>query len=336
MLAFALRGLDDKAQQVLRTVAAFRMPARYDTLAALLIGEGKPCADERELDGVLTELEDRGLVGWDKRANRYDLHPLVRGVVWSGLDDDTRRGIYTSLHAHFEAAPMIENHLEVNSLEDLTPAIELYNTLIGLGRYDDAAHLFIRHLASATLRRLSASRQRIELLELLFPDGLRQLPRLSSQNVQAHVLNSLALGYRFSGHPRHAISLFRRYHEIHTETEYEDYFGIGPHNLSNTLRLVGALFESEATVRRALAISCEQANHFKEAIALRWFALTLATRGMISESEVALRRALQMFMGWPEADQSEGMTNTVLAQRAIWLGTSAAALAFANRAWELA
>ena len=62
------------------------MPARYDTLAALLVGEGKPCADERELDAVLTELEDRGLVGWDKRANRYDLHPhrARRGVERPG------------------------------------------------------------------------------------------------------------------------------------------------------------------------------------------------------------------------------------------------------------
>ncbi len=134
VLASALYGLDDKAQQVLRTIAAFRMPARYDTLAALLIGEGKPCSDERELDGVLTELEDRGLVGWDKRANRYDLHPIVRGVVWSGLGDDARRGVYTSLHAHFEAVPKIDDYLKVNSLEDLTSSIELYNTLIGLGR----------------------------------------------------------------------------------------------------------------------------------------------------------------------------------------------------------
>ncbi len=144
VLEFALRGLDDKAQQVLRTIAAFRMPARYDTLAALLIGEGKPCADERELDEVLTELEDRGLVGWDKRANRYDLHPLVRGVVWGGLGDDARRGVYTSLHAHFEAVPMIDDYLKVNSLEDLTPAIELYNTLIGLERYDDACNTLSR------------------------------------------------------------------------------------------------------------------------------------------------------------------------------------------------
>src|SRR5215213_1147942 len=199
VLAFALRGLDDKAQQVLRTVAAFRMPASYDTLAALLIGEGKACADERELDGVLTELEDRGLVGWDKRANRYDLHPLVRGVVWSGLGDDARRVVYTSLHAYFEALPMVDDYNKVNSLEDLTPAIELYNTLIGLGRYDDAERLFYERLEDATHFRLSASRQRVELLELLFPDGLEQLPRLTRQGAQAFTLNALAQGYQYSG-----------------------------------------------------------------------------------------------------------------------------------------
>src|SRR5207253_8696595 len=134
----ALRGLDEQGQMVLRTIAAFRMPTSYDALAAVLAGEGNACENELELDAVLTELEDRGLVGWDKRANRYDLHPLVRGVVWSGLGDDARRSVYTSLHAHFEAVPKIDDPLKVNSLEDLTPAIELYNTLIGLGRYDDA------------------------------------------------------------------------------------------------------------------------------------------------------------------------------------------------------
>ena len=37
--------------------------------------------------------------------------------------------------------------------------------------------------------RLSAIRQRAELLEMLFPDGLDQLPRLSTPREQAYVLN---------------------------------------------------------------------------------------------------------------------------------------------------
>ncbi|HWT03318.1 MAG TPA: DUF4062 domain-containing protein [Pyrinomonadaceae bacterium] len=153
VLDFALRGLDERARQTLHTIAAFRMPAAYETLLALFVGEGKLFVNDNELDATLTELEDRGLLGWDKRANRYDLHPLVRGVVWGGLGDDTRRGVYTDLHVHFEALPQIDNYLKVNSLEDLTPAIELYNTLIGLGRYDDAGGFFYRQLYQATLYR---------------------------------------------------------------------------------------------------------------------------------------------------------------------------------------
>jgi hypothetical protein len=158
VLEFALRGLESNGQRALQTIAAFRMPTSYDTLAAVSVGEDRVCANEPELDVILNELEDRGLVGWDKRANRYDLHPIVRGVVWSLLGDDTRVVVYTSLHAHFEAVPKIDDYLKVNSLEDLTPAIELYNTLIGLGRYDDAEELFRERLDKATHFRLSAGR----------------------------------------------------------------------------------------------------------------------------------------------------------------------------------
>jgi hypothetical protein len=117
VLEFSLLGLDDRSRKVLQTIAAFRMPTRYDTLTALLAGEDKPCRDERDLDDVLTELEDRGLIGWDRRANRYDLHPIVRGVVWSALRDDARQGVYTALHSHFDSLPTIDEE-RVHSLED--------------------------------------------------------------------------------------------------------------------------------------------------------------------------------------------------------------------------
>jgi tetratricopeptide (TPR) repeat protein len=335
VLAFALRGLDDKAQQALRTIAAFRMPASYDTLTALLIGEGKPCADERELDEVLTELEDRGLLGWDKRANRYDLHPLVRGVVWSGLSDDARRGVYTTLHAHFEAVPMIDHYLKVNSLEDLTPAIELYNALIGLGRYGDACDFFYERLSKATLYRLSASRQRVELLEMLFPAGLEQLPRLNRQGDQAYTLNTLAIGYDLSGQPGRAAALYRRSIIIHSEMKDDGNLSVGLGNLSSTLLLSGALCESESAARRALVISREQVKRSNEAACLYWLGLTLVARGFANESESALKRALRLLRAQFDS-QGEGVGKSYLAQRALWLKQFADALLLASRAWELA
>ena len=149
VLEFALRGLDETTRKVMYTIAAFRMPAAYDTLVALFVGEGKPCPSESALIAILADLEDRGLLGWDRRANRYDLHPIVRGVTWAGLGGQDKQNIYQTLSLHFESLPMIEDWQQVESLEDLTPAIELYSTLVGLGRYDEAAVLFIECLGEA-------------------------------------------------------------------------------------------------------------------------------------------------------------------------------------------
>ena len=120
----ALRGLNENARKLLHTVAAFRMPATWETLRALLVEAErgleaasipddesaekpaeprtpKPCVTDQSLDLILTELEDRGLVGWDKKANRYDLHPIVRGVVWQALDGQSRKGIYAELYLRY-------------------------------------------------------------------------------------------------------------------------------------------------------------------------------------------------------------------------------------------
>lgn len=335
ILEFALRGLSGKSRQVLHTIAAFRMPGQYDTLSALLIGEGKPCSDARELDAVLTELEDRGLVGWDKRANRYDLHPIVRGVVWSGLGDEARQGVYTGLQAHFESVPMIEDWEKVESLENLTPAIELYYTLIGLGRFDDAYVVFRDRLNDATLYRLSAGRQRVELLEMLFPDGVDKPPRLSGQYKQGNALNSLALAYQFSGQPGHAAPLYRRDIEICREMEDDENLSITLRNLSYALRQAGGLREAEGSARQALEISRRIEDGFKEAVSLQWLGLALAARGETEESKAALDRSLRMFIRQSNK-QGEGLSSAYLAHRAVWLGENEKAAGFAASAWELA
>lgn len=335
VLAFALRGLDDTDREALHKVAAFRMPATYDTLTTLLVGDSKTFSDENALVASLIELEDRGLLGWDRRANRYDLHPIVRGVVWNSLGEDNRRGVYESLHAHFQALPMIDDYLKVNKLEDLTPAIELYNTLIGLGRYDDAYVVFRDRLSYATLYRLSANRQRVELVEMLFANGVDQLPRLSDPRQQGYTLNTLALGYKLSGQPGHAALLYRRAITIASDMKDAHNLSVALSNLSDTLRLSGAIYNSEVAARRSLVIKRGLNNRLEEAISLYWLGLSLATRGGTNESEAALRGSMQMFVA-QDNNQQEGFTSCYLAQWALWLNKFADALLFANRAWELA
>jgi hypothetical protein len=200
-------------RRVLHTLVGFRMPTSYATLEALLVGPDKACGSAQVLDRTLTELEDRGLIGWDREANRYDAHPIVRGVVWQLADSEDRRAVYTALEAHFE--PMATpKWREVETLADLTPAIERYHTLVGLGRYDDAFALFSDQLSNATFWRLAAHQERIAWLERLFPHGVPGQPVLTSDDARRSVFIALAGSYRPSGQPSRALAVLRLIDEI--------------------------------------------------------------------------------------------------------------------------
>jgi hypothetical protein len=334
VLEFALRGVTELERKILHTVAAFRMPASYDTLAAVLVGDGKPFAKEQALDVCFADLEDRGLLGWDRRANRYDLHPIVRGVVWSRLDRGGREGVYVVLQTYFEPLPTVEWE-KVDSLDDLTPAIELYSTLIGLGRYEDAFVVFRDRLDRATLYRLSASRLRVELLEAPFPDGLGGPPRLGEPASQAIMLNSLALSYRFSGRPGAAVPFFRRSNEPDEVAGNLRGVSVGLCNLADALRFTGKVRESEAVARQALGIDRGPGTRAHEGVSLHWLGIALAVRGVAIDSGRALDRAFRIFVGYGDR-HFEGVTSAFRAERALWLGDGAAARLSANQAWDLA
>ena len=99
-------------------------------------------------------------------------------------------------------------------LEDLTSGIELFHTLIGLGRYENAIDVFGDHLEEAIFSRLSVYRQQAEMLERLFPDGVEMLPRLASARNQSYTLDALARAYKNSGEPGRAEPFYRRAVEI--------------------------------------------------------------------------------------------------------------------------
>jgi Domain of unknown function (DUF4062) len=187
VLEYALRGLGTTQCRVLQTIAAFRMPATWDTLCALLIHSEKdvrgncaalpddnlrePVAHERfwvvstedELVSALTELEDRGLLGWDRIANRYDLHPIVREVVWASVGKGLRKVIHQARYDFFGQIPH-KQWSEVSRLDDLFPVIELFNSLVSIGRSIKAIELFGRHISHPLCADLSAYRLAKELL----------------------------------------------------------------------------------------------------------------------------------------------------------------------------
>ena len=326
ILAFALQGLETEASEVLHTLVGFRMPASYATLEALLVGADKACHTVQDLDRALTELEDRGLIGWDREANRYDAHPIVRGVVWQSTDVEDQRDVYTAIAAHFE--PMaVPDYLRVEKLADLTPAIERYHTLVGLERYDDAFALFTDRLADATIYRLAAYRERIAWLERLFPHGLAAPPALTNERDQCLILNALALSYKLSGQPSRAIPLYRKCIEIDEVTQNDPDRQVHLTNVSHALSDVGALRQAIGDAREALILARKLKSRSQEGLALSAFGQILIAVGDHVLGQVALNRSVLFFTKHADT-QLEGVATAALAQRML-VGSPGTELEFA-------
>jgi tetratricopeptide (TPR) repeat protein len=330
VLEFALNGLSSQIREVLHTLVGFRMPVSYATLEALLVGRRKSWGSARALDEALTELEDRGLIGWDRAANRYDAHPLVRGVVWQSTNAGARRAIYTALAAHFQ--PMAVPEWEkVESLADLTPAIEAYHTLVGLGRYDDAFILFRDRLSRATLHRLAAYGERIAWLEQLFPAGTSGSPALTNERDQAYILNELAQSYLFCGRPGRSVPLFRRADKLDASWNFSvNSRQIGLSNLGFALSQTGALREAIGALRRALTLN-RHSGESGEAIILNYLGRVLGLTGASFLAHVALARSERMRM---IHSQDRSAVSAYFAELALWLGDLVEADYWAERAWK--
>lgn len=338
VLQFALSGLEATELYLLQTLAAFKSPATYSSLVDLLVEQealttqaeqgarAAPFPNEDALDKALTELEDRGLLGWDRVANRYDMHPVVRGIIWSSTPPETKRKIYEKRRSHFAAMPIIKDWRAIKKSEDLSASRELYYTLIGLECYDEACEVLSNRLYRPLRYRFSDGQMLATLLEMLFPDD-DPMPRLSKPASQTWALNALAQAYQMIGQPGRAVPLFERSNQLKEAASYSVDLSMGLRDLSYAQRLVGNLHEAETAARRALYLDRSDGNQLLEAISLQVLGLALAARGKFDESAQALDRSLDL------ADRTNAnRAYNHQAMRALWFGDHSAALDWAEKA----
>lgn len=324
VLTFSLTGLNHRESSILQIISAFRMPVGYDSLSSL-VSDGESRWNELDLDAALTDLEDRGLVGWDRRANRYDLHPLVCGIVWKRMDYNTRQNICLLLKRYLEAVPTVSEE-QVQSLDDLAPTIELYHTLVAMESFDEAVSIYRHRLDQPMHYRLSTCRERAEMLERLFVDGLEGPPRVSATRDQVWVLNALGVAYALGGQPARAIPLYERCLRMDRRGLFNRDAGL--FNLPKLQRLCGDLRQAEANAR-LLLLDVRQTDHstLRECYALDWLGVALAARGAVGLSYAALSRSHRMASSVRSYTACDS-----LAVRALWLGENQEAKEWADQA----
>jgi hypothetical protein len=145
----------------------------------------------RPLAKAIDDLKRRGLLQFDPRDKRYDLHPVVRGVAAGGLKPGEKDAYgqrvvdYFSVQAH-------DPYEKAETLDDVRDGVHIVRTLLKMGRYQQASDAIMRDLGDCLCFNLEAYPEVLSLLRPFFPQGWDTLPEIVDEKSRSSLANIVA------------------------------------------------------------------------------------------------------------------------------------------------
>jgi hypothetical protein len=161
----------------------------------------------KKLTETVTDLERRGLLQYDLRTRRYDLHPVVRGVAAGGLKAEDRQRFGQRVVDHFSSLPQspFEN---AETLEDLRASLHVVRALLRLGQLQKAADALSNELSNALLFNVEAYAETLSLLRPFFPSGWGEPPGEVDELSASRLANDAAIALYFCGERGQALAAY--------------------------------------------------------------------------------------------------------------------------------
>ena len=131
----------------------------------------------RKLAETVGDLERRGLLQWDGRDRRYNLHPVIRGVAAGGMKAEEKQRYGQRVVDHFSSLPH-NPYEQAETLDDLRDGLHVVRTLLKLGHFQQAADAYRGDLSNALFFNIEAYAEALSLLRPFLRDWLgRHLPQ---------------------------------------------------------------------------------------------------------------------------------------------------------------
>ena len=220
ILAVALAELAPGHQRLLGWISALPGKVSWSTLQAINPFLTEPMSRTAlglslpevkvQLDPALKDLEERGLLWWDRSSNSYDLHPIIRAYAYDRLESTEQVQANDRIRDHFQALPP-EDLQRAASVEDLSKTITIFRALVGAGHLDEAIS-FWQTFKSVLMDDLGAYATIVELLTPIAKQGNISLS------------TDLAGAYNLLGQYEEAISL--RVRRVADRLQHEDIFNV--------------------------------------------------------------------------------------------------------------
>jgi hypothetical protein len=241
----------------------------------------------KQLSHTVADLEHRGLLQYDRRAHRYDLHPVVRGVAAGNLKPEEQKRYGQKVVDHFNTMPR-SSYATARSMEDVESGLQVVRTLLKLGQYQRAAEAFVGDLSSALSFNLEADVEILSIVRPFFPMGWACMPMEVNPMTALVLSNNAAIALADSGESKQAIIVI--YSSI-------------LHILSNqsfSLAMKTLWLSSQI---RSLAINLR--GHGRIAQALRLHNIHQAMETILEFDSLLQRFCLQSALGqWPAAAET--------------------------------
>ncbi len=128
---------------------------------------GGPQVAVRQLASAIRDMERRGLLQYDRNADRYDLHPVVRGFASGGLQAEERDRLGQRAVDYFSQRPE-DPYDEAETLDDVRNGLRLVRALLQMDRKGEAFNVYAGELAESLLYNLEAHHEMLSLLRPFF------------------------------------------------------------------------------------------------------------------------------------------------------------------------
>lgn len=164
-------------------------------------------AAAQKLENTVRDLEHRGLLQYDAKTKRYDLHPVVRGVAAGGLRQEEKDRYGQRVVDHFSGQPH-SPYEEAETLEDVSNGLHVVRCLLQMDRHEQACRAYRGDLALALHFNLEAHVEVLSLLRPFFPQGWATLPGSLDVNSGGYLANNAANALQSAGEPKGALAAY--------------------------------------------------------------------------------------------------------------------------------
>jgi tetratricopeptide (TPR) repeat protein len=279
--------LPSHEQKLLSTIACFRSPVELKTLEAIAKDVG--ATHESPLQDDLHDLVSRGLLHFDDKNKKFDLHPIVRRYAYERLTASDRTAAHNRLIDYFEAVPKLE---KIDKLEDLAPVIELYHHMLKAGEFEQAVNIAYERLHDPLYFQFGAYGTILELISALIPDSEDKLTSFK----QSWVLGVLANSFCQSGQPRSAEPLLEKSQTISESSKDEKNIAVSLRNNAKAVQFaIGSLSKASSYLKRSIEMCKTLQDERGEAISHRELGNIMSYCGMWNDAENEFAVAQSLF-----------------------------------------